>query len=142
MRDLYYLSFNLKIDSKSAKFNYAASRRTNPIFSPRNRGIVLVNLKRYEDALYSFDRAVSLNPDDDRAWHNRGIVLAINLKRYEDALQSYGQAVSLNPYDEQTWSRRKYRVRATRGSERLNPIFYKGYSSQSFFCTEIKFYSN
>ena len=35
MRDLYYLSFNLKIDSKSAKFNYAASRRTNPIFSPR-----------------------------------------------------------------------------------------------------------
>jgi hypothetical protein len=34
VRDLYFLSFSPKIDLKSAKFYYAASGCTNPIFSP------------------------------------------------------------------------------------------------------------
>jgi tetratricopeptide (TPR) repeat protein len=64
---------------------------------------VLVKLKRYEEALQSYDQALKLNPDDNQAWHNRGNVLTINLKRYEEALQSYDKALESNPDDDQAW---------------------------------------
>jgi tetratricopeptide (TPR) repeat protein len=40
-----------------------------------NLGNVLHDLKRYEDALASFDRALKIGPDNAQAIYYRGIVL-------------------------------------------------------------------
>jgi tetratricopeptide (TPR) repeat protein len=61
-----------------------------------NRGLVLSNLLRYEDALASCDRAIALRPDDAKAHANRGLVLS-RLQRHADALASYDRAIALHP---------------------------------------------
>ena len=41
----------------------------------------LFPLQRHEEAIASYDKALELNPDDDQAWYNRGIVLN-NLQQF------------------------------------------------------------
>ncbi len=50
-----------------------------------NRGMALQDLKRPEDALASYDRAIALRPNFAEAYNNRGTALR-DLKRPEDAL--------------------------------------------------------
>ncbi|HXR05382.1 MAG TPA: sulfotransferase [Verrucomicrobiae bacterium] len=61
-----------------------------------NRGAVLQQMKRYDDALVSYDRAIKLKPDYANAHYNRGSALK-QMKRYEDALASYDRAIALKP---------------------------------------------
>ncbi|NMG06614.1 tetratricopeptide repeat protein [Brasilonema sp. UFV-L1] len=66
------------------------------------QGRCLNNLERYEEALASFDKAISLDPNYDWAWANRGDVLD-NLQRYEEALLSYDKAILLDPNYAWVW---------------------------------------
>ena len=61
-----------------------------------NRGITLHELKRFEEALASYDRALTLRPDYAEALSNRGLTLH-ELKRFEEALASYDRALTLRP---------------------------------------------
>ena len=40
-----------------------------------SKGDVLRDLKRYEEALLSYDRAINLNPKEELAWIYKGIAL-------------------------------------------------------------------
>jgi tetratricopeptide (TPR) repeat protein len=53
-------------------------------------------LQRYEEALASYDRAITLWPDHADAHNNRGQVLR-ELERYDEALASYDRALALRP---------------------------------------------
>jgi len=53
-------------------------------------------LKRYDDALVSYDRAIQLKPDYAEAYYNQGVTFG-ELKRYDDALVSYDRAIQLKP---------------------------------------------
>ena len=53
-------------------------------------------LKRYDEALASYDRALSLLPDYAEALNNCGITLHA-LKRYDEALASFDHALSVRP---------------------------------------------
>ena len=70
-----------------------------------NRGVVLHNLGRYEEALASYDKALELKADYHNAWDNRGTALG-NLGRYEEALASYNKALELNPDYHIAWNNR------------------------------------
>ena len=59
-----------------------------------NRGTVLQELKRFEEALTSYDRAIELKSDYADAYSNRGNSL-IKLKRVEEALSSYETAIEI-----------------------------------------------
>src|SRR5262249_55241750 len=59
-------------------------------------GIALHELKRFEEALASFDRALTLRLDFPEALVNRGIALQ-KLKRLEEAVASYELALALRP---------------------------------------------
>ena len=63
------------------------------LFSTAN---VSYELKRYEEALDSYDRALAIRPDFAHALGNRGNVL-FELKRYEEALDSYDRALAIQP---------------------------------------------
>jgi tetratricopeptide (TPR) repeat protein len=61
-----------------------------------SRGMMLTDMNRHEDALASFDAALSLNPDFVEAHNNRAVVLAA-VKRPDEALLSYDRALALSP---------------------------------------------
>ena len=61
-----------------------------------NRGNVLLELKKYDEALANYDRAIELKPDYAEAYSKRGNAL-IDLKRLNEALASYDRAIVLKP---------------------------------------------
>jgi predicted O-linked N-acetylglucosamine transferase (SPINDLY family) len=61
-----------------------------------NRGNTLHELRRHEEALASFDRALALKPDDADLHNYRGNTLR-ELKRLEEALASLEQALAIKP---------------------------------------------
>ena len=67
-----------------------------------NKGASLGHLGKNEEAIMSFNLAISINPDNTFAWHNKGISLAC-LGRYEEAIISYDHAISINPDNADTW---------------------------------------
>ena len=50
-----------------------------------NKGTTLLNLERYEDAIYCYDIVISLNSHLANTYYNKGVALA-NIERYEDAI--------------------------------------------------------
>jgi protein O-GlcNAc transferase len=70
-----------------------------------NRGLVLQELKRTDEALVSFDKAIALKPDYAEAFNNRGAALK-DLKRPGEALVSFDKAIALKPNYVQAFNNR------------------------------------
>ena len=62
-------------------------------------------LKAYEEAIASYDKAIEIKPDKHEAWSNRGISLD-DLGRKEEAIASYEKAIEFKPdYDKAYYNR-------------------------------------
>jgi tetratricopeptide (TPR) repeat protein len=61
-----------------------------------NRGNALQELKRFEEAIASYDCALALRRDLAEAHSNRGNALK-ELGRFDDALASYERALTVQP---------------------------------------------
>lgn len=53
-----------------------------------------MELRLYYLALNSFDRAIEFNPDDAKAWYNRGLA-ANSMKLYKQAIASFNRSLAL-----------------------------------------------
>jgi predicted O-linked N-acetylglucosamine transferase (SPINDLY family) len=61
-----------------------------------NKGVVLRDLNRLEEALASFNRAIEINPDLAEAYNNRGFVLT-EIGKLSEALADLDHAIRLRP---------------------------------------------
>ena len=61
-----------------------------------NRGNLLQALKRFDEALTCYERAIALRPDYAEAFSDRGLALQ-ELKRFDEALACYDRAIALRP---------------------------------------------
>jgi predicted O-linked N-acetylglucosamine transferase (SPINDLY family) len=59
--------------------------------------IVLIALRRLDEALAHCDQAIALKPDFANAHYNRGTVLS-GLRRFTDAVVSFDQAIAIHPH--------------------------------------------
>jgi tetratricopeptide (TPR) repeat protein len=75
-----------------------AQRETRPEHAGafNNRGIILHWVKRFDEALASYDRALVVRPGDAKVLYNRGNTLK-ELKRFDEALASYDRALAVRP---------------------------------------------
>jgi tetratricopeptide (TPR) repeat protein len=64
-----------------------------------------VELKRHQDALESFDKALELDAEYADAWNSRSIVLCA-LGRLAEALESFDRALELDPKNAVAWNGR------------------------------------
>ncbi len=56
---------------------------------------------QYEDALSSFERAISLNQNDPDLWNLMGIALR-SLGRYNEAIECFNKSLEIDPRDKNT----------------------------------------
>jgi predicted O-linked N-acetylglucosamine transferase (SPINDLY family) len=72
-----------------------------------NKGNALHELKRYEEAIIHYDKALSLKPDYAEVWSNKGNSL-YKLKRYDEAIAHYDRTLSLKFDYAEGWSSKGY----------------------------------
>ena len=70
-----------------------------------HQGNTLLELKRYNDALDAYSRAVELKPAYTEAWIGQGNTL-LELKRYQEALEAYDKTIQLQPNYLEAWNGR------------------------------------
>lgn len=83
--------------------NQSFQAQANQAAPQSHQGLLLLEEKRYKEAIELYDWSIQLQPDNDRAWYGRGDALA-NLGRYEEALSSFNQAVKLNSEHAEAWT--------------------------------------
>jgi tetratricopeptide (TPR) repeat protein len=74
----------------------ALQKSPDNLLALNNRGIALNVLKRFDEALASYDRAIAGRPDFIEALINRANTLQ-ELKRFDEALASFDRAVAIRP---------------------------------------------
>jgi tetratricopeptide (TPR) repeat protein len=79
-----------------ASYNRALALQPNFFEALFNRGMLLREMQRENDALTSLDQALAVKPDHAGVWNNRGNVLR-KLERFDEALASFDRALALNP---------------------------------------------
>lgn len=67
------------------------------------RGNGLITQHRYEEALATFERALTLDSQSALAWNGKGDALN-NLQHYDEALSAYEQALTLDPKNAFAWN--------------------------------------
>ena len=67
-----------------------------------NKGISLVELEKYEDAVTCYDKAAIIDASDSLIWYNRGVALT-QLEKYDDALSSYEKPIEVSPGYADAW---------------------------------------
>ena len=61
-----------------------------------NLGTLLIDLKRYEDAIRYYNKGLQINSNIPSLWYSKGYALA-KLGDMEDAIKSFDRELSLEP---------------------------------------------
>ncbi|MFQ6050162.1 MAG: FKBP-type peptidyl-prolyl cis-trans isomerase [Candidatus Hydrothermarchaeota archaeon] len=70
------------------------------------RGTYLLRMRRFEEALEFFDKALNINPEHGDAWNKKGVALGM-MEKFEEALACFDRALEINPQDREALSNRK-----------------------------------
>jgi len=62
----------------------------------------MANAKRYDEALTFFEKALTLNPNNDMAWGDKALILD-KVGNTAEALLSFSKAILINPNNSITW---------------------------------------
>ncbi|HUL72425.1 MAG TPA: tetratricopeptide repeat protein [Vicinamibacterales bacterium] len=88
---------NASFDDPKARAEKVLARDPKNIDAQILLGNALAGLKKFDEALAEFQEAQSLNPADDRAYTNSGVLLQYALKKPEEAEASFRKAVDAAP---------------------------------------------
>ena len=66
------------------------------------KGIALLSLGNYDEAIKDYDKATDLNPQLADAWNNKGNAHLL-LDNYDEAIKDYDNATDLNPQFADAW---------------------------------------
>jgi tetratricopeptide (TPR) repeat protein len=116
-----------------------------------NKGNALQGLKRYEDALICYDKALSLRPNYHDALRNKGHALQ-ELRCYEDALICYDKALSLQPIYQEAYINKAYVLKVIKNYDEaiknydkalaLNSSSADAFSGKALVYVELKQFSD
>ena len=112
---------------------------------------MLGDLRRYEDAIASYDKVLAIKPDYHKAWFNRGYALD-KLGRYEEVIASYDRALQINPEYHEAWNGRGIALSSLGRNEKaiasydraiqINPDYYEAWSSRGYAFLKLERFDN
>ncbi len=59
-------------------------------------------VKAYDNALRAYDKAIELNPNNSKLWHEKGNVLK-DLDRGNEAIRAFDRSIELDPRNTNSW---------------------------------------
>ncbi len=62
------------------------------------KGTRLLEDAKYDEALECFDKVLSLDPKNTRAWNQKGVALR-SLGRYDEAIECFNRSLEIVPKD-------------------------------------------
>jgi tetratricopeptide (TPR) repeat protein len=111
-----------------------------------NRGCMLYNLRKFEDAMEFYDHAIHFDHLNPKAYNNKGVTLD-DLERYDEALANYDQALQLLPTYAVAYNNKGFTLfNIGRFSEALacyeraieiDPKIYKAINNKNYLIEEI-----
>ena len=90
-----------------------------------NKALQAGRSRQYEDALVSYDEALSIDPNHLQSLFNKAVVLQM-LGRVGDALTCYEKALKINPNDAEIWGNRGIALRSLGRTEEAIESYHKG----------------
>ncbi len=109
LRELQYLEQPFTEEDEPIDLDQATAEQALTAFSKttaldpnfelawRKQGVLLQELQRYPEALAAFDKAIALNPTNDRLHYFRGSLLWLQLGRPSEAVAAFTNAISIKP---------------------------------------------
>ncbi len=85
-----------QIDLCISKINKIIKNHKNEFLPYNYRGIIFLSLYRYPEALFDFNKAISLNPKFAQGYNNIALTYR-SLGRRDHALSAYKKSLNLNP---------------------------------------------
>ena len=105
-------------DYQSAIVSFTESLDLNPSsLAYSNRGSAYINVRKYDDAIADYDRAIALDPSYAMAYNNRGFAKT-HKSDYDGATDDYDRAIALDPNYAAPYGKR--------GFAKLNKADYDG----------------
>jgi tetratricopeptide (TPR) repeat protein len=95
----------------------------------------------YEEAIASYDKALTTQPHHHGAWSSRGDALR-ELERYEEAIASYDKTLTIQPDDQFAWFFRGFALSELKRYEEAIASYYKALQIQTDFCEAWFFISD
>ncbi len=100
-----FLSTGLLGIGVAASFFLVSALNSSNATELYNRGNILYNLKRYEEALAAYQKVSKIRPYYAEAWEKQGNIL-YNLNRHSEAIDAYEKAIQLQPDYVEAWTGR------------------------------------
>lgn len=64
-------------------------------------------LKKIDEAIKCFDKAIEINSDGISLWNDKAFAL-VDLGRHDEAIKCFDEVISINPTDELAWHGKGY----------------------------------
>ena len=93
-------------DYQSAIVSFTESLDLNPSsLAYSNRGSAYINVRKYDDAIADYDRAIALDPSYAMAYNNRGFA-KLNKGDYDGAIDDCSRAIAIDPNNAAAYNNR------------------------------------
>lgn len=100
-------------DGALASIEKAVALAPGDVTAVTELGLILMDLRRYEEALGCYDTVLARQPPTPNALINRGVAL-IKLKRFEEAVGCLDRAIALDPREANAFANRAIALRMMR----------------------------
>lgn len=87
-------------EAPNLQTQYSNNEEVRALF---RRAYALAEIRRYDEAVECYDKAIEINPKDAFAWYNKGNALA-NLAMHEKAIACFDKALELDPNYTNAWN--------------------------------------
>jgi tetratricopeptide (TPR) repeat protein len=69
-----------------------------------DKGCLLDNEGKYEEAISCFDKAIAINPQSATAWYNKGGILGFRFSKLQEEIACLDKALEINPQYKEAWN--------------------------------------